>query len=269
LLPYLDENNLYNGNQSIGNSSAPLEYRLQFDHHGKGMVSLLPAIVKVYQCPSRGGARIFTLRSEALGFAHPFPYPPGPNDIPVEKEELRVNPSHAKPKDTPIYVAQTDYAANGGTGVGDVNGPFAYVHLYEFGRSFIPEHGVRPARTKTFNDIVDGASQTIIFGEKLINRARMHRPQADDMFGFAASYTPGTIRWCGGPGPAPFLTPMQDFKGPKGVDAGGRFGSDHFGGAQFAFADGSVRTVSYNVNGQVFYALCVINDGQIVSESDY
>ena len=106
-------------------------------------------------------------------------------------------------------------------------------------------------------------------GEKLINRARMKGPQADDAYGYASNYTSSTVRWCGGPFPAPIRTPQRDFDGPAGMDGGGRFGSAHTSGTLFAFADGSVRAVAHSVDGRVFYALCLINDGRAVTEADY
>lgn len=205
--------------------------------------------LSVYTCPSRGPTRQHQIKD------------PYDRLFPVDAAPLIW--IHSKRQ--PIRVAQTDYAANGGMGIADVNGPLSYLHLFNYG-------GPRdryPATVKTFKDIRDGLTQTVLIGEKLINRAPMRGPQADDIYGYASSYTPSTVRWCGGPIPASVRVPQPDFDGPKGVDAGGRFGSPHTHGTLFAFADGSVRSVSYTVSPWVFFALCMPNDGRAVSEVDY
>jgi competence protein ComGC len=110
LLPYLEQDSLYNGTGSRGwYPNAPLEYKLQYDYHGKGIVTILMTPLSVLHCPSRGDVRVFTLTSNPYELAHPFPY------LPIVNEGILINPSHKKPKNTPITVAQTDYAGNGGT----------------------------------------------------------------------------------------------------------------------------------------------------------
>lgn len=245
LLPFLEQQGLYDGSNCRGMFHPPDDQRAQIDLRLRGVFNTLSTALSVYRCPSRGDSRIHDLFVEPFERLHPI----------YRSVEIWIHD-----KRQPLSVAQTDYAANGGIGIADVNGPFSYVHEGNYESR---------ARIKSLESIVDGLSNTVVFGEKLINRDYTNGPQADDAYGWASSYTPSTVRWCGGPAPAPFLTPKHDFRGPKGVDAGGRFGSAHPGGALFAFADGSVRPVSYHVQGEVFYALCVINDRGIIRESDY
>jgi prepilin-type N-terminal cleavage/methylation domain-containing protein len=221
---------------------------------------------KVYHCPTRGYPRVHVLPMNPFEEIHPIYRPPDPRW-----------PVFRYPKDKPIEVAQTDYAANGGMGVADVSGPFNYQHKFVYGPSEplnpvlggAREYNLTPFRPKSFRDIHDGLGQTVLIGEKLINRARTGGPQADDAFGYAASYTDGTVRFCGGPSSATVLTPQPDFWGPAGVTSGGRFGGPHSGGTLFAFADGGVRLVSHGVTPPVFWALCMPNDGRALAEADY
>ena len=267
LLPYLDQDALFRGSESRGISpNAPQEYRLKYDNRGIGVHTALGTPLGVYRCPSRGEARVFTLRSNPFRLAHPFPWDP------VGEAEMMVPnpaPKGAPGRRTPVTVAQTDYAANGGIGMADRSGPFWYVHMTEFGDRPLPRRGVQRARTRSFNDIPDGLTHTALFGEKLVNRAQTHRPQADDIYGYASSYTSSTVRWCGGPSAGSVRTPQRDFDAAFGVTAGGRFGSAHPTATMFAFADGSARPVGFEVDPSVFYSLCIVNDGRAVTEADY
>ena len=62
---------------------------------------------------------------------------------------------------------------------------------------------------------------------------------------------------------------MQDYNNPNGGDGGGRFGSPHVSGTLCLFGDGRVGRVRHSVQGDIFHALCLINDGRSISDSDY
>jgi prepilin-type N-terminal cleavage/methylation domain-containing protein/prepilin-type processing-associated H-X9-DG protein len=248
ILPYLDESVLYHGSRSVGIFRHSTQENAQVDHRLRGVYSALSAPLAVYGCPSRGGPRAHML--------NPEPFERNFGGLVVWLHDKR----------QPIAVAQTDYAANGGIGVADSHGPFSFLDRLAYGSREMP---FPVTKLNSFKDITDGLSQTVLVGEKLINRAQLGGPQPDDVYGWASNYTSSTIRWCGGPAPAPYRTPQRDFSAPKGVDAGGRFGSPHLGGTAFAFADGSVHRVSFGVSGPVFAALCLISDGRHVSEADY
>ena len=255
LLPFLEQNNVYTPLQVRGFFNPHNDASLEFDYRLEGVRSVLKTPISTYSCPSRNRIRVFTIPDpyENLHPAVPDPFIYSPMRIWLHKRSL------------PVDVAQTDYAANGGAGYGD-RSPFG--SLMARATLGLPP-GPSNVTLRSFVDLPDGSSQTVVIGEKLMNQAQMNGPQSDDVYGWASSYTSSTIRWCGGPAPAPYLIPQQDFKGPPGLDAGGRFGSAHTTATMFAFADGGVRPVAHGVNGQVFYALCVINDGKSVNESDY
>src|SRR5262245_12696502 len=231
------------------------------DQKGKQVEAVAAAVGtprKVYQCPSRGSPRVYTLPRNPFERSHPVYTPPD-----------RRWPVFLYPKDRPVAVAQTDYAANGGMGPADVSGPLSYLHRHHYGAVTNLDLALFPARPKSLRDVHDGLAYTLLIGEKLINRAGTNGPQADDAFGYAASYTDGTVRFCGGPMAATVLTPQPDFWGPAGVTAGGRFGGPHTGGTLFAFADGGVRMVSHTVAPGVFFALCMPADGRAGLEDDF
>jgi len=107
----------------------------------------------------------------------------------------------------------------------------------------------------TIASITDGTSNTILVGEKSMN---------------PKDYDSGTWYWV-----EPFFT-----GGSNGTQRGGslivhdspemgllfrdNWGSAHLNGAQFAFADGSVRTLSFLTSGDVVHALLTPAGGEIV-----
>jgi prepilin-type N-terminal cleavage/methylation domain-containing protein len=116
--------------------------------------------------------------------------------------------------------------------------------------------------------ITDGASNTLLLGEKCLNVGVLPYNQADDDGGWVEGWDADTVRWgCFPPmrdwsqGPIlPISAVRQDFS-----THGGRrcaFGSSHNGFFNGALCDASVRSISLNVSLTVFNHLCTRNDGQ-------
>ncbi|MBO0697402.1 MAG: DUF1559 domain-containing protein [Zavarzinella sp.] len=260
LLPYIEQEPLWRGGGGTDRTSA--------------IYNIAGTPNRMFRCPSRGSARIFTL---PLTQVYPQPNNPGTG-----------LPLWGSAPQNQIGVAQTDYAANGGEFPGDnAAGAFSYITQNNIqGPPASMNPPVRP-NLKTFASYKDGQSNTVVIGEKLINRSQVGQAQADDFTGYAASYqvqpsavngavaTSGTVRWCGqaptalNPNPTFVLrAPQPDYSAPTG-DGGGAFGSSHPGGVLFVFGDGSVRRVTFGVDKGVFWKICNISDGGAVSDSDY
>jgi prepilin-type processing-associated H-X9-DG protein len=60
------------------------------------------------------------------------------------------------------------------------------------------------------------------------------------------------------------VRPSPDFFGDPSLYGGKQFGSSHAGGFSVALADGSVRSVSYNISQATFKALGDVADGQVI-----
>ncbi len=106
-------------------------------------------------------------------------------------------------------------------------------------------------------DILDGASNTLLVGEKRLATGLLGLYQQDDNEGYTAGWDHDTIRRTDIP-PAP---------DPRGAGYGeDRFGSSHHGAFEVVLADGSVRSISYSVNAAVFRALGGIKDGQSIGD---
>jgi hypothetical protein len=77
--------------------------------------------------------------------------------------------------------------------------------------------------------------------------------QLDEDNGYCAGYTWDTIRWGYSP-------PERDRQDASNGDL--RFGSSHPLVCQFAFADGSVKSMPFAVDTVVFQQLCARDDGK-------
>jgi prepilin-type N-terminal cleavage/methylation domain-containing protein len=137
--------------------------------------------------------------------------------------------------------AQTDYAGNGGDGNtgGNGNGAISY-------------HRVGQADMINIVNISDGTSNTILFGEKRLNKAALGQYQGDDNEGFTSGWDHDSMRWTN-------AAPLPD---PTSGDGQGRFGSSHSSGFQAVFCDGSVKLISFSVDPTTFLRLGLRNDGQ-------
>jgi len=232
LLPHLEQENLWKGTDAYTMALPPPG--TMNDRLGWAQANAMNASLRVFQCPSRGHARSFPIPIGGMKnfYGQNQPYPP-------------------------LEPTQTDYAANGGvTGPGNPQVP------PDTHGAFLPTDlsSTRPMLRK-FADYKDGQSNVILIGEKLINRGMTGGPQTDDYCGYACGYSSSNVRF----GAAP---PQRDFLAPSG-DGQGLFGASHISSALFAFGDGSVRRVRYGINPNVFKALCWIDDGVSVAESDY
>lgn len=120
-----------------------------------------------------------------------------------------------------------------------------------------------------YSDIRDGSSNTIFVGEK---------PITPDDLGWVSG-TRSTLRNSSsingrqslplkGPLPKPEGQPVAPDGGALPSANPGGFGSPHPGGAQFAFADGSVRFLSESINTGILEQLGHRADGKLISQ-DY
>ena len=108
-----------------------------------------------------------------------------------------------------------------------------------------------------YSQIQDGSSQTILLGEMLPGKGSL---------GWASG-TRATLRNTGSFGPVPSLSLGNELPAvaelPGSMSVGG-FSSYHTGGANFAFADGSVRFLSYSIEKGLLKQLGNRADGELM-----
>jgi len=197
----------------------------------------------------------------------------------IEQEALWNNPSDQIVRGTPITiyfcptrrkpvalsggdwqvfdypVAMTDYAGNAGTSTQDGDGGGIEGFGYD---GMVAANQVGAI---TFAMITDGASNTMLVGEKHMNLAFVTSEcQPDDNAGYTAPIQDDVARWAVYP-------PAPDFRGPEytadTIHPGiWQFGSSHLIGFQSVFADGSVHVIRFSVDLTVFQRAASRYDGQ-------
>lgn len=102
----------------------------------------------------------------------------------------------------------------------------------------------------------DGMSSTYLFGEKYVAAGLAEAgTDAGDTASLFVGYSDDNLRWA-------YDLPLQD---QRGVSRPQAFGSPHAGGANMSFADGSVRSIPYEIDPAVHKALAGRNDKVVVS----
>lgn len=104
-------------------------------------------------------------------------------------------------------------------------------------------------------DVTDGASFTIYVGEKAL---------VPDDLGWLSG-TRATLRNTG----APIQSPAPSRRVVPVDDRVGGFGSDHPGGANFGFGDGSVRFLKARIDARVYRLLGHRADGDLISDGPW
>lgn len=117
----------------------------------------------------------------------------------------------------------------------------------------------RPYDRIRLEDILDGASNTLLAGEMHIPAARLNEPPENGpIFDGSRFYTMSRV---GGPG-APIAAGPQDDVSGMGLYV---FGSWHPGACMFAFADARVTALTPALSTLILQRLCHRSDGQPVS----
>jgi prepilin-type N-terminal cleavage/methylation domain-containing protein/prepilin-type processing-associated H-X9-DG protein len=133
------------------------------------------------------------------------------------------------------------------------------IALCDYAASNYEETGIVRYRYPTrFANITDGSSNTLLVGDKRLNRRLMGQPQQDDDTGYASGFDADVIRRTD-------LPPAPDYNAASG-DGNLRFGSSHTSGFNAVFADGSVHYLSYAIDPTTFSYLGNKSDGQVTGD---
>jgi prepilin-type N-terminal cleavage/methylation domain-containing protein/prepilin-type processing-associated H-X9-DG protein len=184
----------------------------------------------------------------------------GPNSVGAQIVKILICPSDGAMPAPPVgqsgnlYFGLTSYGGCSGTSATTTNGNASLKN-----GTFFMNSSVR------FGDITDGTSNTLFFGE----RSRKNLPPT------SSSQALGGWAW------ANFFSqedntmntskPMESFGPTDPPNDLNQFGSLHTGGniANFALADGSVRSISKTINIVMFQRLAAISDGQVIDDSSF
>jgi|SRR4051812_10404098 prepilin-type N-terminal cleavage/methylation domain-containing protein len=112
----------------------------------------------------------------------------------------------------------------------------------------------------TFAKIVDGTSNTLVIGEKRLQPSLYDTGTWHDDRGWSDGWDPDTLR-------STICELGQDrelINSNENRVAGYRFGSAHPSGMNAGFADASVRSISYDINQELFNRLAHRADGEVI-----
>ena len=119
---------------------------------------------------------------------------------------------------------------------------------------------VRQYQPNTTGSVTDGLSNTLLAADKRLDLVNLGSPQDDDNEGYTSGFDEDTVRRTGRVSEPPAPDPRDGFTGGK------RFGSSHPGRFNAVLADGSVRTIPYSIDPQVFRRLGDKADGEVVGD---
>jgi prepilin-type processing-associated H-X9-DG protein len=126
------------------------------------------------------------------------------------------------------------------------------------------------SRPTTVAKVTDGLSNTLLIGEKTVNPTYYEGGTPSDNRGWSDGWDPDVMRCtCDPPlSDAQAATTLDAFGQPYGSELDAyNFGAAHTGGFNAAFGDGSVRTINYDVDPNVFDHIGDRRDGEVVDQS--
>ncbi|HEX7379766.1 MAG TPA: DUF1559 domain-containing protein [Pirellulales bacterium] len=203
------------------------------DDKKKSLAALSTYALSLFNCPSRRGLGLF-----------PQPWQP-----------FNTAPTYA--------VAKTDYAINGGDVFLDVGeGPRTLDQgddpNYQWPKPSSEFTGVCFLRSEiTFAHIKDGKDHTYLVGEKNLRDYTSGADIGDDQSLYSGDDF-DIARWT-----SLGWTPLNDTGGDYDF---ARFGSPHPAGCNFLFCDGSVRTISYEIDPEIHRRLGNRQDGEVIDD---
>lgn len=232
ILPYMEQNNIYNLATVI-----PPVWPIVGGQGGEDVVAR--SLVPTFYCPSRRAPTAYGSnfgRTDYAGCAGFFQGRP----------DSTINFIPAAPLGRPAQPIRT--ATNGGL-AGGLQGAIIWAGSN---------------RKRTLADVTDGTSNSIIFSEKSLHPTQHGRDGGDNERWNNAGWDECVLRWHF----APRADSQTHFVGPgtpNGPNWNRYFGSSHPGGLNAVLVDGSVQFYSFTIDATVWMNRCIIDDGQVIS----
>lgn len=131
-----------------------------------------------------------------------------------------------------------------------------------------PGYAVSSTPPIGFAAIKDGTSNTVMLGEKRLHPNNYQSGDWHDDCGWTDGWDPDTIRSTSYP-PGPDTNDNALGVGGQALDVAYCLGSAHVGAFNTAFADGSVHSLSYSIDREIFSYLGNRHDGKVIDGSKF
>lgn len=234
ILPYLEQQQVY----ELGRDDPP--YWPNVANNG-GEDDVARQLIPGYYCPTRRPPRAYSGfgRVDYAGCAGFFQGRP----------DSTIDFIPEAPLGAPAVAVRT--RANGGLASGGRGGAIIWFGQFD---------------KRVLSDIRDGTSNSIIFAEKALPPDWHGSDGGDNERWNNAGWDECVVRWHFPPKPDTQTPPIRG-SGQTATNWNRYFGAAHPGSLNACFADGSVRTFSFNVDALTWMYLCVIDDNQVIDES--
>jgi prepilin-type N-terminal cleavage/methylation domain-containing protein/prepilin-type processing-associated H-X9-DG protein len=113
--------------------------------------------------------------------------------------------------------------------------------------------------------VTNGMSNTLMLGEKRVNRATLGKQEKDDNQGYSVGFDQDTVRCVSLPPQPDAFIPTGDYN----ETGHSRFGSAHQAGFNTVFCDGSVHLITYSIPVSVFAQLGDIQNDKPIPAGDW
>ncbi|MDZ4656123.1 MAG: DUF1559 domain-containing protein [Bythopirellula sp.] len=243
------------------------------------------SVVSLYICPSRRGVTVYTREEGGVDLSVVLTDYAGATPCTCKTPECvaRYNPRDSVPMNSAAYNRSrpdsNGYSFFRGANVGGqmnsppddsvydgvmVRTPWRYLMAQRDPQFEFPKNAPQPVRMAQLDD---GTSNTLIIAEKYLRSDLYPGGTSSDDRGWADGWDPDTMRsTCfqplGDSNPEGFDSILRQAYG-DGIDVW-NFGSAHPGALNAVFADGSVHTISFEIDIVLFNNLGARNDGQVV-----
>jgi prepilin-type N-terminal cleavage/methylation domain-containing protein len=233
ILPYMEEQALFDAGNRLS-ELAPI-YNLEEDGSARGdahFLRLVTTIVPFFNCPSKRMAMLYPM--------HPI------------HGQLAINVPNCT-EGSGCRVARGDYLVNSGNqNPDDFAGPLLNFvpPMYPRRRALQGQNGISYSRSEVrVKDLVDGASKTLLVGEKYQNPD--HYETGYEPYDNQCVYSGHNSDNNGytGSGEMSFI-PRRDRRGASMTH---HFGSSHVEGLHVAYCDGSVHFVEFDVDFRIWF----------------
>jgi len=234
ILEYIEQGNL----RQLGAGSSVLEKR-------KGLGKVVSTPLPNFMCPTRRTSPI-------AGYSYSYTVANATTDQPLSKTDYAANGGSISRPGTAFV-----FTPSAGTAVGMFAALEAGTVKWPTEFSNVCNGTTCIAKSIRLEEITDGLSNTFLVGEKLIDLDNYEAGgDAADNDATLVGYDWDNIRFAEGL----LLQDRRGFGDPY------RFGSSHPAGVGFAFGDGSVRRISFQVDLKTFQRQAMRADGEPIAD---